>query len=189
MQLLLHNFICALQIRPLQPFKVHAMVVCTTHKAAVAVVEWHVRRVEDAGVVPDAATPIRKQETLGLAQRAAMEGTLSNVAHHMPMGRTRGRFAAAPRRSELGLVALVDETNCPLTESFVGAGALKMELEVGTVAGSKCRTLQGLLLAAGMYEVVLEVLVVREGRGGAVLPVGDYAISHSLVISVVEGDG
>lgn len=86
---------------------------------------------------------------------------------------------------EAGSPTRLGEDSRDLSDAFVGAGALKMELEVGTEAGSRSCVLQGMLLLPGVYEAALQVVGLRESMTGSRLPVNDYVISHPLRISVV----
>ena len=157
--------------------------------------EWHIRRVTDADLPPHTAAPPDAGDGTP-SHKLLAEASLHKVS---TMGRAMGparahRFTtAAGARGTIdaadGGPARVDAGTRGVSEAFVGAGALKMELPVGTEAGSRACALQGMLLLPGVYEAAFKVVGVRESAAGSRLPVNDYVISHPLRIAVVDDSG
>ena len=133
------------QVRALQPVELVATVTCTTHARALARCEWRIARASDsdnlsraaggragrrapretADAPPDASTP-------RLTPEAAMH-RVSTVGHKGAVG--RARLHAHPRRTHDMQDASVRAAAAPaahqdLADVFVGAGALRVELEV-----------------------------------------------------------
>jgi hypothetical protein len=171
----------------MQPVEISATVSCTTHKRAAVKVEWHIERVDDSDLAPEAASPHAPEDTPRARVTADMAmHKVSTMGRTMASG-ARARFAERPRRTDAFDDARVAGPQQDVADVFIGAGALKRELEVGTEAGSKSSALQGMLLQHGTYEACFRVVSVWEAPAGARLPVNDYAISHALRICVAEG--
>lgn len=194
---------CGVQVQCLQPLVLEATVTCSTHKRAVAVMDWRILPLPESDLLPETTASAMEPENINSTHRVlCTDGGSSRLMKMNAITRTRHRIASTGQKRPLdpGL----DATGAlggvaghamhggqghatagqNVSEVFVGAGPLETRLEVGKEGGVGRCQLQGMFLRAGKFEVSFVVLELFESPGGAKLPVNDYAISHPQTVLV-----